>query len=440
MRKAITAVLTCEDQIFVITRCNSLTAFPGYTAFPGGTVDAQDYHQSEALKEIAPDLAGALIRELSEELQFDLPKNIEDQNVISISHLGVAITPSFNPYRFETHFVHIALKRSIPFVLEKHEIHKGEWVSASVVLKEYYDNLRVCVHPTRSVLEAFASPVRPVKLNFARDTQFNEEVPYIESLYGVIQFLPLSNTFPPANRTNSFLIGDSKKVLIDPSPKDQDEYKRFVKVLSKFEVNEIFLTHHHPDHHEYAPELAKLLNVDISLSEKTHELITQRWGKDYFKEIKVRFLKEGDVLTRSNNCDIVLCHIPGHDEGQMAPARADHRYIIVGDLIQSVGTVVIGAPEGDMAKYFHSLERMIKLKPKFIVPSHGIALGGVQKLEMTLKHRKQREDQIINLLKQNKNHEEILNIVYEGLEDNLIKYARKTIEAHILKIKQEKLI
>ena len=60
----------------------------------------------------------------------------------------------------------------------------------------------------------------------------------IESIYGVRQFLPLSNTFPPANRTNAFIIGDGKgndspKFLIDPSPKDENELAKFLKSVDK---------------------------------------------------------------------------------------------------------------------------------------------------------------------------------------------------------------
>ena len=294
--------------------------------------------------------------------------------------------------------------------------------------------------PTLRVIEAFASPVRPVQVDFSRDHDLHSEVPFIEVLSGVIQLLPLSNTFPPANRTNAFIIGDQKRVLIDPSPKDETEYQKLVKTLKRFEVDEIFLTHHHPDHHEFSPRLARELSLSISMSVKTEELILERWGKDYFKGLDLIYKAEGDRLTRMRDVDVILYSVPGHDEGQLAPAVADLKWIIVGDLIQSVGTVVIGAPEGDMAKYFESLNKMIQLKPKFIIPSHGITLGGTDKLELTLKHREHRELQIIELLKQGQNQEQILEHIYQGLEAGLVKYARKTIEAHIKKIMDQKLI
>ena len=109
--------------------------------------------------------------------------------------------------------------------------------------------------------------------------------------------------------------------------------------------------------------------------------------------------------------------------------------MIVSDLIQTVGTVVIGAPEGDMKKYFNSLEEVISMNPKVIIPSHGIAMGGVEKLKVTLAHRKMRESKIKELLKENKSSEEMLHIIYADVDERLFPYARKTISAHLKKLK-----
>jgi len=51
------------------------------------------------------------------------------------------------------------------------------------------------------------------------------------------------------------------------------------------------------------------------------------------------------------------------DEGQLALMPDNRAWCIVSDLIQGVGTVVIAAPEGNMKKYFESLERVIALDP-----------------------------------------------------------------------------
>ena len=101
----------------------------------------------------------------------------------------------------------------------------------------------------------------------------------IESIFGVKQFMPLSNTIPPANRTNSFLIGDreSGAFLVDPSPKDLVERDKLIYTLRNFGVDAIFLTHHHGDHHEFAPVIAKKLNIPLYCSQDSFHRIKNIW-------------------------------------------------------------------------------------------------------------------------------------------------------------------
>ena len=113
-----------------------------------------------------------------------------------------------------------------------------------------------------------------------------------------------------------------------------------------------------------------------------------------------------------------LLSTPGHDEGQLSIYPENLNWMIVSDLIQTVGTVVIQSPEGNMKKYFESLEKVIQMNPKVVIPSHGIAMGGTDKLKITLDHRKMREKQIKELWFAGKDEEQILNNVYEGLKKN----------------------
>ena len=91
-----------------------------------------------------------------------------------------------------------------------------------------------------------------------------------------------------------------------------------------------------------------------------------------------------------------------------------------------------------MKKCFNSLQRVIDLKPKNVIPSHGIIIGGTHKVEETLKHRQMRENQIKELMSKNATMDEMIKSIYPELEERLIKYARKTIEAHLEKINLEK--
>lgn len=440
MRESVSAVFATKDKLFFIKRQNYLSVFPGYYATPGGKVDQTD--STEALlspiwpKDIAPQILHALIREVQEEVNYDLIAGILTGEVVSIDDIGIAITPEFNPYRFKNYYLKITLKHEVNFSLDHSEVEFGEWNTPRALLDRYHRGEMLAVPPAVMLLKVFENdPAHNTPVNMSLPHDPETEVPMIESLYGVRQFLPLSNTFPPANRTNCFIIGDSDypRYLIDPSPKNEAELEKLLKATSKIGFDRIFLTHHHPDHYEFSRDIALKFGVPMEMSEFTYNII----GSHYFKGIEVALKREGDVITKSLGQEVIVYEVPGHDEGQLALAPRNLNWFLAGDLIQTVGTVVIGGPEGDMTKYFNSLQRVIDLNPKNIIPSHGIIIGGTNKLLETLNHRKERENQIKELLQMGRSLQEILDVIYVGLKPELLPYALKTIEAHITKIHNE---
>lgn len=445
LRESVSAIFRSQEsgKIFVIQRQSYLSVFPGYTAFPGGKVDKGDREKGDSMNEapfsMEPCHWIALDREMKEELNFSLIENRDQLKKIEL--FGTAITPEFNPYRFRAHFFVVDVEEEIDFDVDDGEAEKASWFDPSELLERYQDNRLMAVPPVIKMFQCLRETDLDLPVNLGLPHIEGREVPMIESLYGVKQFLPLSNTFPPAKRTNCFIIGDAPlRLLVDPSPKDSEEKEKLIRSLDKVGFDAFFISHHHPDHHEFLPELYSHYKKPVYMSGVTHRFIHDKWGVQYLEGMDIVIVKEGDEVGSSLGRTLKVYEVPGHDEGQLALAPSDLSWFFVGDLIQTVGTVVVGGYEGDMAKYFSSLEKVIALGPKFIIPSHGIALGGTHKLSMTLKHRRHREETIIELLKKGCNEEEILEHIYEGLDERLIKYAKKTITAHIEKIHKEKLV
>jgi glyoxylase-like metal-dependent hydrolase (beta-lactamase superfamily II)/8-oxo-dGTP pyrophosphatase MutT (NUDIX family) len=442
---AASIVITCGEEIFAIQRQNYLKAFPGYWAFPGGKVEADDenfFIQHDLTRDLDPKIFGAAVREGQEELGFDLREEIRAGRVERIDHLGLAITPDFNPFRFATYFFRFHFKVKPKLEVDRNEARLAKWMSSQDLLKQFSSGFVLAVPPVIKIIETLGTNphVKNIPdLNFAYDSE--KFVPCIESLKGIRQLMPLSHTLPPATRTNAFLIGDDgeAKILVDPSPIDDAEYERFKHTLNLFGVDKIMLTHHHPDHHERSTDLAREYNVPILLSTDTFDRLLKK-KPDYFNGIKTHFLREGDVVTKWLTREVVVYEVPGHDEGQLALAASDMSWLIAGDLFQGVGTVVIGGEEGDMAKYFATLEKVIQLAPKVLFPSHGIGLGGTSILERTLEHRRVRENQILTMHKEGLNVEQMLETIYADVQKELWPYARENINKHLVKLKNEKRI
>ena len=84
--------------------------------------------------------------------------------------------------------------------------------------------------------------------------------------------------------------------------------------------------------------------------------------------------------------------------------------------------------------YFESLQRVIDLRPKVVLPSHGFPSGGVHLLERTLAHRVRREDQVRELMAKGFAVEDMLTSIYPNLDEKLVPLARQTIQQHIRKL------
>jgi ribonuclease/clavin/mitogillin len=439
LRESVTAVFQSGDRFLLLERAHHLRAFPGFTSFVGGKVDQED---SEGSPLAYPNSTGlddrflrAINREVKEEVGYDLEVNSE--NINEVNFLGIATTPAFQKIRFQNYYILFKLKESFETIDDDGEIRSSSWTTLDEFFKQDDLGHHMMVPPSRNVLRWLKEGKLPQKEPAELDLVISEDkVPEIEFVTGISILMPLSNTFPPAYRTNCFYFGEPA-ILIDPSPKNEDEYKKLMNTIGKRQVDMVFLTHHHPDHHEFAPQIARDLNVPILMSSLTNALIVAKYGADYFDGCDVQFIEDGDVLCSWHGHKIKVLATPGHASGQLTLVSENNQIAIVNDLIQTVGTVVVAPPNGNMKDYFQSLQLMIDRKDNFIFPSHGLPLGGVHKLQKTLEHRQQREDGIKELLAEGKSFDEIISIIYADLDERLLPYAQGTLKAHLEKIEED---
>ncbi|MGH8444726.1 MAG: MBL fold metallo-hydrolase [Solimonas sp.] len=436
---AVTAVLTCGDELLMVRRQPFLKSFPGFHAFPGGKVDQEDAEGAD-LPAFCTGFDARLLRGLLREIQEELQIDLAPFGITAVRDLGVALTPPTMPVRFNTHFFLIELPHKPAMQVDLNEIHSAEWAPASAWLARFRSGELLLAPPTLAVVEALAADPRAQEvpgLDFR--TRIDYELPLLEQVYGVRNVLVRSHTLPPAEHTNCFLLGDaqSHRILVDPSPANDEEMDKLCRLIERFGIHEVFLTHHHPDHHERAPDIARRLGVPIGMSEDTQQRLQAKKGMDYFHDLAIHHYREGDVICRWLDRPVRVYEVPGHDEGQLALMPDNQAWCIVGDLIQGIGTVVIAKPEGDMRKYFATLERMIALAPRVIIPSHGTALGTVYRLEETLKHRRLREQQVLNLWREGRDLDAMLKVIYADVDPRLLGLARLNIESHLDKLRAE---
>lgn len=431
-------------ELLMVQRSPTLKAFPGYHAFPGGAVDASDSgqpHPHPLTRNTPPQLLHALLRELREELSLDLEAMLARQQVEAIHHLGVRTTPKGPLRRFNAHFFAIALNTRPQLTVDTGEIIRSEWATPQAWLQRYQNGDLLLAPPTIRIVRQLAldAGLSHENMRTLFGSPEHGKLSVAEPLQGVRVYFTPSRTIRPATQTNCLHLGDApgRRLLVDPSPDSDEALEDLCAVIGERGFDEIFLTHHHPDHLERADVLARRAGVPLGMSSYTEQAI-RRCYPGFLDQLQVRHYRDGDVVSTWLGQPVRALEVPGHDEGQLALMPEGRAWCMVGDLIQGVGTVVIPREEGNMRKYFASLQRIIDLDPRVIIPSHGTAMGSTHRLRETLKHRQLREQQIRALHLSGMDIDCMLQEIYGQLQDPaLMPLARMNIEGHLQKLEQE---
>ncbi|MET0904171.1 MAG: MBL fold metallo-hydrolase [Acidimicrobiales bacterium] len=228
--------------------------------------------------------------------------------------------------------------------------------------------------------------------------------------------------------TNTYLVGIDEIVVIDPGP-DDAEHLDAIAGCGGDRIRWIACTHTHIDHF---PGVA-------GLRERTGAEVLAFDARDGL-EID-RSLADGDPIEAT---EFVLraVHTPGHASNHLCYLLEQERMLFSGDHIMQGSTVVIRPPDGDMAAYLEQLERLKAWRPRLrsIAPGHGHLIEQpIAKIDEYLAHRRMREQQVLDCVKSGTSAvKEIVPALYPDLVDELIPMAEATVEAHLLKLKDEK--
>jgi glyoxylase-like metal-dependent hydrolase (beta-lactamase superfamily II) len=433
----------------MIKHKSSTKNFSGYHQFPWAKINKNDVKiqsNHEVFSAHQPHLMACLRRNLKKTMGYDLEETAQSNQVKQIQSIAAVLYFDVALDRYRIHFFIIHLKEKPVFAVTPDVAAEAGWKSPDEYVRLYQKGKMVVLPGILNLLKALQTGmIDEIGKNFTFYRKANYEIPWFQPMEGIQQLLPISFTYPPyIIRTNCFIIGDpgEKRFAIDPSSHDDGEYKKLLAALKESGFTAIFITHHHPDHHQGAAKLARDLAIPITISKDSYQRILKRKGKNYFKNLEINFAKEGDLLTRWLGKKVKVYEIPGHDEGQLALAPESLEWFLVGDLIQEkgAGAVVIGGEEGDMTKYYRSLERIIRLNPGVLLPSHGMLVTSTHRLKQTLKQLDLREKRVLALYKKGNTPRQISKIIYYNVEQKRLRFGLQNIKSHLKKLQQEGVI
>jgi glyoxylase-like metal-dependent hydrolase (beta-lactamase superfamily II) len=235
--------------------------------------------------------------------------------------------------------------------------------------------------------------------------------------------------------TNTYLVGIDEVAVIDPGPDDKSHVNAIVGASMRERVRWVVLTHTHPDHSPATARLVKATKAEVLAFGSRRD----KDGGDFTID---RSLAEGDTI-EGTEFGLEVLHTPGHSPNHLSFLLEEERVLFTGDtVLAGMYSVVNPARGGDMAEYVRTLERMRRMRLSRIAPGHGDVIDEPRAhLDDYLKHRRQREQQVLKVLKQRGQAKipEVVDELYgdDGLPPELVEAARWQVHAHLLKLKAE---
>ena len=230
--------------------------------------------------------------------------------------------------------------------------------------------------------------------------------------------------------TNSYIVGTRQTLIIDPGPDDRGHLDT-LEDLAGPDIQAICLTHRHADHAAGAARLAEMTGAPIRAWPKHTR------GEHDSAIVNDGPLADGERLTAGGQT-LTVWHSPGHAADHVVFA-ADIGLLIAGDTLMQAATVVILPPDGRMADYLATLDRLAELAPKRIAPAHGALIDDAPgEIARVKAHRLRREAQIAALLGDHaRSPEALVGRLYPELSAALVPVAARQVLAHLIHLDEQ---
>ncbi|UCU99920.1 MBL fold metallo-hydrolase [Acidovorax radicis] len=283
------------------------------------------------------------------------------------------------------------------------------------------------------------------------DWQTERPVPLLRNLQRLTAPNPGVMTGPG---TNSYLVGGPSTgfIAIDPGPADAEHLDKLWRAAGG-DIRMIVCTHSHPDH---SPGAAPLQAMCVQAGKPRPPILglpsapTARAASQFTPD---RPLQNNEPLALAGQAPegkithtLQVIHTPGHAANHLCLLLVEDALLFSGDHILNGSTTVIDPPDGNMADYLDSLDRLDAVCAEhgveFILPAHGYVLGGpvngargaIAKLKA---HRLAREAKVLAAMQAlpQGSIQEWVQHAYDDVPPRMWPVAQRSLLAHVERIR-----
>ena len=240
--------------------------------------------------------------------------------------------------------------------------------------------------------------------------------------------------------TGTYVVGEGEVAVIDPGPELAEHIDALIASLADEQVTHILVTHTHRDHSPAARALKDASGAPTygfgphAGGRRGDPGIEEGGDWDFVPDVVVRDGESVEGGKTGGKWRFEAVHTPGHTSNHLCFALTDPGILFSGDHVMGWSTSVIAPPDGDMAAYMASLDKLLGRSDRVYWPTHGPAIIEPHRhVRAFIAHRRERESGIVDCLKSGcETIDAIVERLYVGLNPALHRAAGRSVLAHLI--------
>jgi glyoxylase-like metal-dependent hydrolase (beta-lactamase superfamily II) len=252
--------------------------------------------------------------------------------------------------------------------------------------------------------------------------------------------------------TQTYLVGHGAEIaVIDPGPDDtgvsghadtngEGHVAAILAAAGDARIVAILCTHTHRDHSPATRPLqaatgAPIIGCAALMLDDDGPRADAAFDPLYVPD---RVLSDGERLA-GDGWTIEAIATPGHTSNHLCYSLIESGALFTGDHVMGWSTSVVSPPDGDMAAYMASLDKLYRRADRVYYPAHGPQINNPQQLVRgMIGHRRQREAQIVRHLgTEQQSIPDLVALMYKGLDPRLHGAAGRSVLAHLVDLERQ---
>ncbi|MER9025803.1 MBL fold metallo-hydrolase [Mesorhizobium sp. M0815] len=239
--------------------------------------------------------------------------------------------------------------------------------------------------------------------------------------------------------TNSYIVGRETLAVIDPGPDDEVHLRTLLEAIGTRPVSHIFVSHTHRDHSPLAARLKQHTGA-VTLAEGRHRPARPLQPGEVNPldaSADIEFVPDiplpDDMVIDGDGWAIRTVLTPGHTANHAAFALEGTGILFSADHVMAWSTTIVAPPDGAIADYMTSLDRLIERDDRLLLPGHGGPVIEPRNFMRGLKrHRKMRERAILERINSGDRTIRIMvEAIYRDTDPRLHGAAGLSVLAHL---------